>query len=291
MTICAAGLNRPGPDRPWSIITVCDRKLSVGHTSVEGMAWKIKTIHPMWRVMFAGEVSPLVALVDAVTDAAANAKENRLRSFARLCSSAYQAERKNIIETEILANYDISSYSEYLTLKSSDRPLFDALKQEIEKAERNWHLLFLGFDSVGIPHLFVITEYGKIQYCDIEGFAAIGSGAYTAFMALSAFKFNQWMTRGEAVYAMLAAKFAAETADGVGEETLLFIFKAGDVRRTIPGLVPSAIKELRGEWEKLPRIPNGAAESIERDLVAAERITQPVADPLKGRRLKKKNAK
>jgi len=239
--------------------------------------------------MFAGEVSPLVALVDAVTDAAANAKENRLRSFARLCSRAYQAERKNIIETEILANYDINAYSEYLALKGSDRPFFDAIKQEIEKAERNWHLLFLGFDSLGKPHLFVITEYGKIQYCDIEGFAAIGSGAYTAFMALSAFKFNQWMSRGEAVYAMLAAKFAAEAADGVGEDTLLFIFKAGDARRSVPGLVPNAIHNLREEWRKLPRIPAGAAESIERNLVEGERMTRPVEDPLKGRRVKKKN--
>ncbi|MFI5095396.1 MAG: hypothetical protein ACHQIK_18330 [Candidatus Acidiferrales bacterium] len=283
MTICAAGINQPY-DSTKAIIAVSDRKFSWGVMSVDA-GWKVQTIHPKWRVMFAGPLSPLVALIDAVKSSAANADRNSLRSFARLCSRAYREEREHIIETEILAEHDIDSYAEYQALrKSPDRELFDALTEKIKKQEEEWNLLFIGFDDAGRPHIFVITEYGKIQYCDAEGFAVIGSGAYNAQHVLSHSRFNRFMLRGEAAYCLLAAKFAAESADGVGETTAFMILKATDrLGRTVPGLNADDIEKIKDEWKAMPVFPQGAAERIETVLANHEReLRIKVENPLKG---------
>jgi 20S proteasome alpha/beta subunit len=294
VTICAAAINQTS-ESPHCIIAVCDRKLSVGQISAEGIAWKVQTIHPKWKVMGAGPTSPLVALTDAVKVAVASAKYENLRSFARLCSRAYREERQHIIETDILSEHDVNSYSEYQTLKSQDRTFFDALTAEIKKAEQEWNLLFLGFDKVDRPHLFVITEYGKIQYCDMEGFAAIGSGAWAFWAALSQFGFNRNIPRGQAMYGMLAAKFAAESAEGVGRQTVFMIVKPSDrLERMVPGLLPKDIKEVRAGWQELPRIPTGMAGKIEgwvRETEAEPPLR--VANPLKGyvKRVRPRNKK
>lgn len=229
-------------------------------------------------------MSPLVALIDAIKSVAASAQYENLRQFARLCSRAYREERKHIIETEILAEHDIDSYAEYRSLKTNDRPFFDALGTKIKEAEAEWNLLFLGFDQVDKPHLFIITEYGKIQYCDAEGFAAIGSGAWAAWSALSRFGFNRFMPRGEAIYGVLAAKLAAEGTEGVGEETIFMIARPSDrLGRGVPGLGQDEIKKVRSEWKRLPRIPPGTADRLDGYLRTVETETPiKVDNPLKG---------
>jgi hypothetical protein len=221
--------------------------------------------------MFVGENSSLVALIDAVKERVENVKENTLRSFALLCSKAYRLERRTIVETKILAKYDIDSYADYLGLKNSDRTFFDAIAKEIEKTEENWHLLFCGFDKKNSPHIFVISEFGRIQYCDIEGFAAIGSGAWAAVIALSSFPFNRRMKIGEAIFAMLAAKYTAEeTADGVGAETVFVVLRPSPPPEGVPGISQKSIRLFRKKWKTLPKIPKGAGQELERDLLNVE---------------------
>jgi hypothetical protein len=246
--------------------------------------WKMQTIHPKWRVMFAGPLSPLVALIDAVKTAAANADKNSLRPFARLCSRAYREERERIIETEILAEHDLNSYSEYRALRTTDRDWFESITEQIRKQEESWNLLFLGFDDVRRPHIFVITEYGKIQFCDAPGFAVIGSGAWAAHNVLARFGFNKFLARGLAAYGLLAAKFAAEAAEGVGEATAFMIYKANDrIGRTVPGLNETDMGWIKTAWKKMPKFPIGLPEELERILVQSERRPQHKVDnPLQG---------
>jgi hypothetical protein len=223
VTLCAAGISY---DEKPSIVLICDKKVSFfgGHFAGENIALKVTTIHESWSVMFAGENSPLVPLVDAIKSSAWRSSQNTLRKFARLCSALYRGERKKIIETDILSKYDISSYGEYRALLKTDSSLYDAITKDIETMEEQWNLLFFGYDKNGQPHVFVITEYGKIQFCDIEGFAAIGSGAWAAVMTLALLRYNQRKGLGDCVYRLLAAKFTAEqTADGVGEDTLIAV--------------------------------------------------------------------
>lgn len=282
MTLCAAGINQPYNSTK-SIMAVSDRKFSWKDMSSD-TGWKMQTIHRKWRVMFAGPLSPMVALIDAVKVAAANAKDNSLRSFARLCSRAYREERQHIIETEILAEYDIESYSAYQALKATDRDLFEVIAEQIRKQEEGWNLLFLGFDDVDRPHIFVITEYGKIQYCDTESFAVIGSGAWAAHNALSRFGFHKFLPRGYATYELLVAKFVAESAEGVGENTAFMILKANDrLGRTVPGLNRDDIEKIRAEWKKIPIFPPGIPEQLEQVIAKSESERQPrIENPLRG---------
>lgn|ERR1039458_276641 len=286
VTMCAAGINH-FPKSPTYIMAVSDRKFSWGHMSTD-VGWKMQTIHRKWRVMFAGPLSPMVALIDAVRTAAANAENNSLRPFARLCSRAYREEREHIIETEVLAEHDLHSYAEYQNLKTSekttDRQLFDLIAGKIKRQEEEWNLLFMGFDAVDRPHLFVITEYGKIQYCDAEGFAVIGSGFWAAYNALARFGFNKALPRAHAAYGLLAAKFAAESADGVGENTAFMLLKASDrLGRTVPGLNENDIARIKNVWKNMPTFPPGAPDYLEQAIAQGDREHQTKTEnPLRG---------
>jgi len=264
VTICAAGINSG------KIIAVKDMKLSYfgGSISSEGVLWKQRKVNSQWQVMFSGDISTLTPMLDAIEEAGRHSKEKGLRQFARLCASAYREERKRIIEDEVLSDYDLSTYAEYLALKTGDPNLFDAIGTQIRDAEEGWHLLFCGFDSKRKPHLFVISGRGKIQYCDTPGFAAIGSGGYAAHIALATYPYSPNLGMSEAAYCLLAAKFAAEAAEGVGEETYLHVLGPGEELSSF--VMGATIDSVREKWRNLPRIPDGAADEIKTELTKYE---------------------
>ncbi|MGA9475340.1 MAG: hypothetical protein WBV36_22940, partial [Terriglobales bacterium] len=229
MTMCAAVINEEY-NQTKVILAVNDTRFSWGNMSMDS-GWKMQTVHRRWRVMFAGPVSPVTALIDAIKTEVASARTTPYRAFARQCAKAYREERKRLIESEILEERDIHSYAEYEALKDtgSSAALYEVIREKIKKEEEGWNLLFTGFDDIGKPHIFVITEYGKIQWCDLYAFAAIGSGAWLAHESLARFGYNRFMARSEAVYGLITAKFASEPADGVGRKhTGFMILKASD---------------------------------------------------------------
>jgi hypothetical protein len=66
----------------------------------------------------------------------------------------------------------------------------------------------------------------------------------------------------ETIYAVAAAKFAAERCDGVGEETRMFVTwkrRSSDPERKLAGnfVQPDKVQELRKLWEKYgkPSVP------------------------------------
>lgn len=283
VTICAAAIQQKNYASTATINIVFDQQLTLGGgvLSSDNSVWKMRKINNKWFVLFSGDTSSLFALRDAVIDSAQYETKTEVRKFARICSKAFREERKLIVETDILAKYDIESYAAYLALKEDHRPFFDAITKEISKTEEDWSLLFAGFDDIDQPHIFVISGFGKIQFCDIEGYAAIGSGFWTAMTALADYPYIKHLPPGEAIYSLLAAKFAAEVADGVGESTAFLMFRADNRNRSIPGLRPPAIDEIRKKWEKLPRIPDGVAETLEEELPNAFRFRFALPRPRK----------
>jgi hypothetical protein len=253
-----------------------------GSISSEGVLWKQRKVNSQWQVMFSGDISTLTPILDAIEEAGKKSKEKGLRQFARLCASAYREERKRIIEDEVLPDYDLSTYAEYLALKASDPDLFDAIGNKISDAEEGWHLLFCGFDGKRKPHLFVISGRGKIQYCDTAGFAAIGSGGWAAHTALATYPYSPNLGMPEAAYCLLAAKFAAEAAGGVGEETYMHVSGLGEELSSF--VMAATIDSIREKWRNLPRIPDGAADEIRAELTKYEGI-------MKRARLRSKLAK
>jgi hypothetical protein len=262
VTVCIAGINW-SQTRPL-IIAACDRKISFygGEFSAEGVAMKIAGINRNWSLMFSGPVSPMVPLIEAIKAKFGRGKApTGVAIFARQCSEVYRAERRSIIENEVLTDYDIETYDEYLEQKKKEPELYTSLTERIKTEEESWSLLFTGFDSKMRPHIFVIKERGRIQYCDTEGFAAIGSGGWRSLVALSSYPFRRNLSLSQAVFGVAAAKFAAESqADGVGEDTVLAILEPKvDLS---PVMSDQRVNNLRKLWKGLDRFPKDAESEI-----------------------------
>jgi 20S proteasome alpha/beta subunit len=257
VTVCIAAINT---SNPWPmIIAASDRKLSMfgGWASSEGAVMKMSGLNKNWTVMFSGPVSAMSAMIDAMKQRTEKLKATDHRSFARLCRTVYREERQPLIESEILGDYDIDTYAEYVALRKSNPQLYSAITSKIQDMEHDWSLLFAGFDRKKQAHIFTISESGKIDFWDRGGYAAIGSGGWRSMLALSSFPFKQQLDLSQAIFGVAAAKFAAEAADGVGEETILTLLEANS--ESSPVFPDHAIPVLRRMWRELPRFPGQPA--------------------------------
>jgi hypothetical protein len=138
-------------------------------------------------------------------------------------------------------------------MRATDPPFHAKVTEKIREVEHEWNLLFAGFDRKRHPHLFTITEGGKICFCDVEGYAAIGSGAWRGLVALSSYPFTRSLPLSHAIFGIAAAKFAAESADGVGEETVLAVLEPRTQQS--PAFNDITVRSLRHMWKALPRFP------------------------------------
>jgi len=225
-----------------------------------------------------------------VIEAAQYETKTNFREFSRLCAKAFREERKKILETEVLSDYDIDSYKEYLAMKLSDRKFYDAISEKIGEAENEWSLLFAGFDDLDEPHIFVVTGKGKIQYCDPIGFACIGSGGWSAYSSLSAHPYNINLYPGEAIYSLLVAKFCAEPAHGVGDTTAFLTIRPTDrLNQSVSGLMPQTIEALREKWKSMPKVPPGVVDELTTDSRVSAMPMFRLAVPKRKRHRKKKS--
>jgi hypothetical protein len=260
VTVCVAGINHSNL-QPY-VIAACDRKISFfgGWASAEGVGMKISGLNKDWTVMFSGPVSPMTALIDAIRERTEKMKPMNFRTFARLCREIYRKERKLLIESEVLGDYDVESYSEYVGMRKLEPEFHARLTEKIKDVEQEWNLLFAGFDKKRRAHIFTITECGRISFCDSQGYAAIGSGALRALLALSAYPFKKNIPLSEGIFGIAAAKFAAEAADGVGEEIILTVLEPNT--DASPAFGEHGLKKLRGMWIDLPRFPKAATTQV-----------------------------
>ncbi len=215
--------------------------------------------------MFSGPVSAMTAMIDAITERTERARMMDARPFARLCRQVYLEERKPLLESEILGEYDIEDYAEYMALRKVEPSFHQEIAKNIKEVEQYWSLLFAGFDKQRRAHIFTITECGKIRFYDRVGYAAIGSGEWQATLALSAYSFRKNLDFSKAVFGIAAAKFAAEGAEGVGQETILTVLEPRTKRA--PVFSEIRVENLREMWAELPRFPgNEAIDEIWKEL-------------------------
>jgi len=208
--------------------------------------------------MFSGSVSPMTAMIDAITERTKGMRRTDFRQFSRICRAVYRDERKKLIENEVLGDYDIETYSEYMSLSKSantaDRSLYESVKPKVREMENDWSLLFAGFDRHRRAHLFTITDSGRISYRDKIGFAAIGSGEWLAQVALSSYPFKRPLPLSHAIFGIASAKFAAEAAGQVGQETILTILEPNSL--SSPVFWDHTIDALRKHYLQLTRFPS-----------------------------------
>ena len=269
MTVCIGAIQSDGKHP--MILTVVDRKLTLygGWFSHEGTV-KFRAVHAEWVVYVAGDMSEAQPLQDAVERSLSKLKQNVIERVVAACRTAYMRERRRMIERQILTDYDVYNFKEYVTLRTKEPELYKRINDVIKEEELNWNLLVAGFDKASQPHLFTITERGKITYCDSQNFAVIGSGALAATMYLASFPYLKRLEIGLAAFAVAAAKFFSETASGVGESTIMTVMQPKQKRVLVLG--DEDMKPFRKGWIGLAKIPEGMEKQFYRLIVGHLRL-------------------
>ncbi len=132
---------------------------------------------------------------------------------------------------------------------------------------------------------------GKIEYCDLTGFACVGSGGWAAYASLAAHPYNVNLYPGEAIYSLLVAKFCAESSHGVGDTTAFMTIRPTDkLNRSVSGLTPQSINKLREKWESMKKVPDGVADELTADCRASGNPMFRIATP-KHRRHRRRNVR
>lgn len=273
MTICIAGIHDKQPSRV--IIACFDRRLTTmgGIHSSDGTAWKMKTVRKNWWALLSGKTSDLTAMGYAFEEGLKDAVPEIFIDFARYCVGIYKVERRKLVETEVLSDYDVNSYEEYLSLKASDRDFYDAIEAKVKDFDQGLNVLMCGFERDSIPHIFVISGPGNLAFCDAQGYGVIGTGAWAAQFSLDRQPYDKWKRLGECIFAVLAAKFTAEAAEGVGPDSVLFVLDP-EWNKLQALLKEPALAGYKEKWKALPRIPDGIVDDLENSLNIHDMVTR-----------------
>jgi hypothetical protein len=267
VTVCIAGIHEDRKSS--SIILVCDRRISLfgGWFSQDGNA-KYTLIHKDWVGMFAGGTEETNLMLKEAYRALA--KLNPAPPFEKVidaCRAAYAKVRKQLVETQVLPDFDVKSYREFRGLKQSDEALYLNIRDQIREAEKEWNLLFAGFDDEQTPHLFVISGPGKIQYCDSQKYAAIGSGDFAALVWMAYCGYHAQKPLGQLLFAAISAKFFAERASDVGQTTVVTTLSSEF--SAFFHVSDDEIANLRSAWESLPKYSDESVKQLEARMAQA----------------------
>ncbi len=99
-------------------------------------------------------------------------------------------------------------------------------------------------------HIFSVQNPGVIDDRSIVGFSAIGSGSFLALASLVGS--NLPGTLDETIYSVCDAKFRAESASGVGRDTVLAILHPDGIERFIVTRLP----DIKTQWRSLQPKPS-----------------------------------
>jgi hypothetical protein len=226
--------------------------------AIEDATLKDTFVSSHWRALFAGDdVSSAPSVINRAKSQLTNVSEteDEVRSAIQ---KALQDETCDHITAKYLARWGID-LAEFRTngFQEFGPVQFGKLFKTIQKFSLSLEFLVYGFDDDG-PHIFSIQDSGVIRH-DLEGRGVIGSGYYIAMGAFAGRTLYELET-AELVYRLCAAKFAAETARGVGKKTTVLVLESDG--QQFFWLVQD-IGKLRLIWEKEERdapVPKAAVE-------------------------------
>lgn len=172
---------------------------------------------------------------------------------------AFQAELTRKIENEILSPFGIDR----ATFLRRGRAWFGddhfgRLLYQINAEKLETEFLVAGFEPHGQAHVFSVHDPGVSVIHDAVGFYAIGAGQTMALGSLFA-AYDADLKVNEMVYRICEAKFAGESALGVGKKTFLEMMTP-DGR--CKALRPEQVERLRPVWEQEKRPPPSKAIEI-----------------------------
>jgi 20S proteasome alpha/beta subunit len=257
--------------------------ISTQSFSGDAITLKISSVHSDWAMMFAsselGHVGPIYGAVQReLGDTSQKATGRRVREV--VLAKYAQAHRRKADSILAPLELDLDSFKKE-GRQILGQEIFAQYWATLNELSLNSSFLVAGYDEeTRIPSIFEVSKLGEAVSHDPVGFWAIGTGASNALAILFFHSFNKFVGRERAIYHICEAKFMAESAAGVGKDTLLVEMRAsGDEIRKIDKyeLSPEFVSEIRQWWEiqGKPKFPEPA-----KDLIAAG-----LGNPLKLKRI------
>ena len=263
MTVCIAAIATDSLGEQ-AIVTASDRMLSTAEMSADAVAFKSHFIANGWGLMYAAEDTSHITPIWEITRADLHEKRFHVHcpEVAATIARAYQRQIHIEAYDRVLSRYGLTM-KEFLENGSKLFP-----SSQYEEMHRDIKSIRLGCDFIGYgfddrAHLFRVTEPGKVIYEDEVGFAAIGSGWYSAISTLFFHSVNGLMEVGEVLYHVLEAKFMAESAPGVGADTHAQILEYDG---NVVTIFEESVDEVRRLWGRsgAPRVPRTASRVMDR---------------------------
>jgi len=250
MTVCIAFASKS----LGRIVAVSDMKLSHYASSFDGamLKWRPLSANFRWNCLFAfSDISRFESVYQRVIELLVATELPNGSTFADVetaIAGAYEAEREHMVN-ELLSplTMDLPTFETYGRERLGDS-YFGQLLEKIREVNPQVELLVFGFDERDQPRIFQTSPWGDIVRCDQLGFGAIGSGAPIAYASLhSNTDFLRHSDLGLVTYRLCEAKFAAESAEGVGPTTAAASFGPEGVATV---LSPGAVTTARALWER-----------------------------------------
>ncbi len=223
MTVCIAAILRGIPDQ---IVTVSDVELVFDGTRANTI-FKTEQVARRWHTLYSGSpVTPALPIIRRVQNsigewATADLSLDDVRAYF---TAAYHEELIAHAANTVLATYGVGVHefrSAEWRERLGDRE-YERKNQEIDAVKLDVSFLVYGFDTKSIPHLFTVHNPGESEEV-FRDFAAIGGGMYAA---------EEWIAntasqhgREHFIYRLCEAKFLAEKAGNISEDTLVGILR------------------------------------------------------------------
>jgi len=278
MTVCIAAMADDGR----RLVCASDTMVSTAIASADSAVSKWAAFRG-WSFLLSGTLSPADLLYDAAKLEMANAEDNEPATVRGCLERAQTKELERWTAGRWLSKYglDWDKYRREAPSRFTDEFRNELSRKMMNDGESNYDpdLIVCGWGNglqqadSGLPYIFNVNHDG-VGLHKTEGMYATGSGADAALASLYFHGYRRSMTLAQVVYYVLAARFTAEMAVGVGEKTTFLWVAQRESLESGGYLVETPhIQKIRASWVKFgaPRMPKNAEKMIVEMLMPREK--------------------
>jgi len=230
MTVCIAAIS----EEDSSIIFVSDKMLSSQLLGGFEMNFNKYLTAGNTILLFAGETTNQTEIESRLKKHIESSKKKTqtltVEEVVEGVQEIVAQMREELIE-EYLERYGLTfEQAKNLIVTQPQNEIHAAILKVLNTVSINSQIIAAGFDKDGKPRIYgldAVHELVKFNFNDFSGIGmhAIGSGAIQALNALLFARYSKKLSTAKVLYHLYAAKKHAEVAQGVGEDTDMYIFK------------------------------------------------------------------
>lgn len=219
--------------------------------------------------MTAGDPSPATPILDYVGAALHATPDNTLQSTVICFEQAFD-EQLSSLRKQILAPYGMTLQN-YHQIGPPLSETFQRILFEMSNVSLPTTFLVFGFDESKEPHIFTIRDKGRVEYFDMAGFWAIGSGQTASLGVLFNKNHSRFDSYQTVLWNLCEAKFAAEAAPGVGKGSFMVVLEPDGRHRTLGDLEPARRPYKKMKDKPLTKGQENAVDTLIKNLETAHR--------------------